>query len=111
WLAGPPLIDLMTTSQDVRDEAGRYLFWLIWAPVLGLAAYMLDGIFIGATRGKDLRNAMLISAGVYWLCVLMLLEPYGNHGLWAALMVFSVARGVTLWLRYPKVEGDAQPSA
>ncbi|MEM6466112.1 MAG: MATE family efflux transporter, partial [Pseudomonadota bacterium] len=83
WLAGPPVIDLMTTSQDVRDEAARYLPWLIWAPVLGLAAYMLDGIFIGATRGRDLRNAMLMSAGVYWLCVLMLLEPYGNHGLWA----------------------------
>ncbi|MEO1551645.1 MAG: MATE family efflux transporter [Pseudomonadota bacterium] len=111
WAAGPWIIDLMTTSQEVRAEARRYLPWMILGPILGLAAWMLDGIFIGATRGRDMRNAMLVSTLIYWVCALSLVGPLGNHGLWLALMVFNVARGITLGVRYPKVEGDARAAA
>lgn len=103
-LFGGWIIDLMTTAPEVQATARVYLIWMILAPFLGGPSWMLDGIFIGATRTKDMRNMMLVSFGVYWLSIWLLLEPYGNHGLWAALIIFFVARGVTLVVRYPALE-------
>ena len=98
------LIDVMTKAPEVQVAARVYLVWMILAPFLGGPSWMLDGIFIGATRTKDMRNMMLVSFGVYWLSIWLLLEPFGNHGLWAALIIFFVARGVTLAVRYPALE-------
>lgn len=98
------LIDVMTKAPEVQVAARVYLVWIIWAPCLGGPSWMLDGIFIGATRTRDMRNMMLVSFGVYWLSIWLLLEPFGNHGLWAALIIFLVARGVTLAVRYPALE-------
>lgn len=98
------LIDVMTNAPEVQVAARAYLVWIILAPFLGGPSWMLDGIFIGATRTKDMRNMMLVSFGVYWLSIWLLLEPFGNHGLWAALIIFFVARGVTLAVRYPALE-------
>lgn len=103
-LFGGWIIDLMTTAPEVQEAARVFLIWMILAPFLGGPSWMLDGIFIGATRTKDMRNMMLISFAIYWLAVWLLLEPYGNHGLWAALIIFFVARGVTLAVRYPALE-------
>jgi multidrug resistance protein, MATE family len=105
--AGGWLIDVMTKAPDVQALAQEYLFWMVLAPFLGGPSWMLDGIFIGATRTKDMRNMMLVSFVIYWVSVWMLLEPYGNHGLWAALIIFFVARGVTLAVRYPALERAA----
>ena len=107
WLFGPSVIDLMTTSEEVRREARVYLPWMIWAPVLGLACWMLDGIFIGATRTADMRNMMVISSAVYAVAVWGLVPAFGNHGLWAALLISFVARGVTLGVKYPALEKAA----
>lgn len=107
WLFGPTMIDLMTTSEEVRSEARVYLPWMIWAPVLGLACWMLDGIFIGATRTADMRNMMVISSAVYAVAVWGLVPAFGNHGLWAALLISFVARGVTLGVKYPALERAA----
>ena len=107
WLFGPTMIDLMTTSEEVRSEARIYLPWMIWAPVLGLACWMLDGIFIGATRTADMRNMMVISSAVYAVAVWVLVPAFGNHGLWAALLISFVARGVTLGVKYPALERAA----
>jgi hypothetical protein len=63
--SGGPLIDLMTTAPDVRDTARAYLPWLIAAPLIGLASWMLDGIFIGATRTRDMRNAAILSTAIF----------------------------------------------
>jgi MATE family multidrug resistance protein len=106
-LGGGALIDLMTTSAEVREIARTYLPWMVAAPLLGMAAWMLDGIFIGATRSRDMRNMMVLSTAVYLAAVLVLLPAFQNHGLWAALMVSFVARGVTLGLRYPALERAA----
>ena len=65
---------------------------------------MLDGIFIGATRSRDMRNMMILSAAVYVAAIMVLVPSFGNHGLWAALLISFVARGVTLGLRYPALE-------
>jgi len=104
---GPWLIDLMATATEVRTEARVYLPWAAAAPVIGIASWMLDGIFIGATRTRDMRIAMMVSAGVYVAALLLLVGPLGNHGLWLALMVLNVTRAVTLGLRYPALEAAA----
>ena len=104
---GPWLIDLMTTSPEVRTAARLYLPWLAAAPLVGIAAWMLDGIFIGATETRALRNAMILAVAVYALSLAILLPRFGNHGLWASLMILNVARGVTLGLRYPALEARA----
>lgn len=105
-LTGAWFIDLMTTAPDVRLVAKEHLHWMVAAPVLGLAAWMLDGIFIGATRTADMRNMMAISAVIYFVAVWTLVPAFGNHGLWMALLISFVARGVTLGLRYPALEAQ-----
>ena len=105
---GGALIDLMTTAPQVRIEARAFLPWMVAAPVFGLAAYMFDGIFIGATRTADMRNMMVVSAGVYALAVLALVPMMGHHGLSAALIISFVARAGTLAMRYPALERAAQ---
>jgi MATE family multidrug resistance protein len=107
WLGGPALIDLMADVPPVQEAARLYLPWMIAAPLVGLASWMLDGIFIGATRTADMRNMMLVSALVYLGAVLLLVPSMGNHGLWAALLISFVARGLTLALRYPALERAA----
>lgn len=104
---GGLIIDVMTTAPEVRAEARTYLPWMVAAPVAGWASWMLDGIFIGATRSRDMRNMMVISAAVYALALALLVPASGNNGLWAAMLIFFAARGVTLALRYPSLERAA----
>ncbi|MEM7440413.1 MAG: MATE family efflux transporter [Pseudomonadota bacterium] len=106
WLLGGFVIDLMTTSSEVRAEAGAYLPWLVLAPFVCGPSFLIDGVFIGATRGRDLRNMMAISFAVYTLAVATLPVAYANHGLWGAFMVFFLARAMTLCARYPALEAD-----
>ncbi|MDP5347829.1 MAG: MATE family efflux transporter [Paracoccaceae bacterium] len=109
-LAGTAIIAVMTTAEPVRAAAATYLPWMVAAPLLGLAPWMLDGIFIGATRTRDMRNMMAISAAIYAACVVTLLPLLGNHGLWLSLLISFLARGLTLGLRYPALEaGAARP--
>jgi MATE family, multidrug efflux pump len=104
---GGTLIDLMSTSPDVQQEARSYLIYLILMPVFGCPAFMLDGVFIGATRTRDMRNMMAISFVVYGVATMVLVPLYGNHGLWLAMLISFVARGVTMALRYPALERQA----
>jgi MATE family multidrug resistance protein len=106
-LIGPWLIELMATSPKVRTEALVYLPWMIAAPLLGGPSWIFDGIFIGATRSQDMRNMMIVSFAIYCLAILLLVDPFANHGLWAAMMIFFVARGLTLGVRYPALERAA----
>jgi MATE family multidrug resistance protein len=99
-LFGTSLINLMTTSHDVRDDAGQYLWLVVLAPVLGVFAFAYDGIFIGATWARDMRNLMVLSLAIF-LLAWFILQPLGNTGLWAALLVHYVARGGLQALRYP----------
>lgn len=110
-LAGPALIDLMAKDEGVRATARLYLWWMVAAPLVGCAAWMLDGIFIGATRSRDMRNMMAVSFAIYWAAVALLLPWLGNHGLWLALLISFAARGVTLGLRYPALEAGARAAA
>lgn len=106
-LAGGPIIDLLTISPDVRETARTFLPWLVMAPLIGVVSWMLDGIFIGATLTRDMRMAMILSCLAFLLAVLVLPPVWGNHGLWAALMVLNLARAITMGLRYPRAEAAA----
>ncbi len=107
-LTGSWVIDVMTKSEAVRSVSREYLVWMILAPIFGWASWMLDGIFIGATRTRDMRIAMIWSTLVYALAVWVLLPIYENHGLWMALLILFAARGVTLGLRYPSLEAAVE---
>ncbi len=104
WLAGPWLIDVMAKAAEVQVAARVFLPWIVLLPVVGSVAWMLDGIFIGATRTREMRNAMLVSVAVYVCGLAVLLPTLGNHGLWLGLIVLNLARAVTLGLRYPALE-------
>lgn len=109
-LTGGWVIDLMTKSPDVQSAARQFLPWMVAAPAIGVAAWMLDGIFIGATRSADMRNMMAISFAVYAGSAAVLLPHWGNHGLWAALLISFVARGITLGIRFPALIRAVQNS-
>ena len=106
-LFGGPVIDLMAKAPAVQDAARTYLPYMVAAPVFGAAAWMFDGIFIGATRTRDMRNMMAVSLIVYVIAVIVLVPEFGNHGLWIALLISFAVRGITLGLRYPALERAA----
>ena len=93
---GGALIDLMTTSDAVREAARTYLVWAALTPLIGTLAFQMDGVFIGATWTATMRNMMILSAAGYLAVWWLTREPLGNHGLWIALLTFLGARGVTL---------------
>lgn len=97
---GTFLIDLTTTSEEVRDVAREFMVLAALAPVCGVMAYGYDGVYIGATWARDMRNLMIVSFLVF-LAAWALLLPLGNAGLWAALLAFFIARGALQALRYP----------
>ena len=107
WFGGVEIINIMTTSEEVRTVAYGFLIWIALTPPLGCPSWMLDGIFIGATRARDMRNAMLISLPIFLIVAQFLVPAFGNHGLWASMLIFFMARGVTLGLRYPSLEAEA----
>jgi len=104
------IIDIMTTADAVRAAARDYLPWMIAAPLVGFAAWILDGIFIGATRTRDMRNMMLVSTVIYAISAAALVPSLGNTGLWAALMISFVARACTLAWRYRALEASVAAS-
>lgn len=101
WSLGTFIIDFVTTSPDVRETAREYLIWAALTPIAGAVAFEFDGVFIGATWGRDMRNMMLVSLGISALVWWIAMPVWGNHGLWLAMIVFFSARGLTLMARYP----------
>ena len=99
-VAGTWLVNLMTDIAAVRETAYLYLPWMIISPVISVWCFLLDGIFIGATRGREIRNGMLFSTFIVYLPCWYLLKDLGNHGLWLALMGFFVARAFSLLWYY-----------
>lgn len=99
-LFGPSLIDIMTASEDVRRGARDYLWFVVLSPMLAVFAFAFDGVYIGATWARDMRNLMMLSL-LLFLGAWLALRSFGNAGLWGALMVHYAARGGLQALRYP----------
>ena len=96
---GPLLIDLVSTNDAVRSLARQFLVFAALTPVFGALAFEFDGVFIGATWTRDMRNLMLLSLAIY-LGLFLALRPLGNAGLWLALLGFLATRGALQAWRY-----------
>jgi len=98
WIGlGPFLIDLMTTAPDVRDAARTYLFIGSFTAVTGVMAFVMDGVMTGATLNTTIRNGMVVAFIVFLIAALILEPLFGLNGLWVALHIFFVVRGVIFW--------------
>jgi len=100
-LVGDPVIGLLAKSEAVVAEAQTYLLWAALIPLVGVLAFIMDGVFIGATWSRDMSLMMVLSVILYLLAWQIMEVPMGNHGLWLALYVFLGARGFTLLARLP----------
>ncbi len=102
-VAGNSMLTIFTNNSDVIELAKTVLFWTILAPLVSSFCYILDGVFIGATETKPMRNTMLFSTGIVFLPTYFLgTHFFGIHGLWLAMVLFMVARGAALALYLPR---------
>ncbi|MDQ9092488.1 MATE family efflux transporter DinF [Pseudoalteromonas haloplanktis] len=99
-LLGSQIITLLTDIPKVIEAANSYLPWLIFMPLAAMSCFLFDGIFVGLTRAKDMRNTMVFSALVGFFGVFWLFSDWQNHGLWLAMSCFMLLRGLTLIARY-----------
>lgn len=100
-LAGPVLVEILTDLEPIRDRALAYLPWAALYVGLSFPAFQLDGIFIGATATRAMRNASVVSFGIFVVTSLLLMPPLANLGLWLSFIVYVVARAVSLGVAYP----------
>ena len=98
----------MTTAPDVQAEAMRYLPWVWIMPLASFGSFIFDGIFIGATMSRQMRNVMFLSLIFYLATILIGLPLIGNHALWLGLIVMSLARTLLMARAYPQVEAKAR---
>lgn len=111
FLVGDALIDLMTTAEDVRQVAHVYLPWAAITALTGALAFLMDGVFIGASWSREMRNMMLLAFAGYLAALALLVPAFGNHGLWAALNLFLLMRGLFLLMLVPRRSRQAFLSA
>lgn len=93
---GDAIVAMLIKSSEVQVMAARYLPWAALSPVVGLLAFHMDGVFIGATWSRDMRNMMILSLIGYFIAYFVLPKYLGNHGLWLALHLFLGLRGISL---------------
>jgi MATE family multidrug resistance protein len=101
-LIGPPLIRLLTDLPEVRSTAMQFLPWLVISPLISVWSFLYDGVYVGATRSREMRDLMLFSTFAVFLPAWFLLQGYGNHGLWLAFSVFMASRGIGMHIWYRK---------
>jgi multidrug resistance protein, MATE family len=106
-VGGRPGIALMTGLLEVRAAAASYLPYVVALPLVGVFAFLFDGIFIGATRTAEMRNGMALALAVFAGATALLMPPLGNHGLWLAMLLFMAARGLWLGACYVHIERGA----
>ena len=101
WFAGPTIIDLLTDIDSIRVTAYEYLPWLIISPIISVWRFFYDGVYVGATRSKEMMFVMAVSAFLVFLPAWIYFDTLGNHGLWLAFTLFMAARGLGMhiWFR------------
>lgn len=99
-LTGEYIIDLLTNIDSIRLAARDYLPWLIIAPLISVWSFLYDGVFVGATRSREMMLVMAASMLMIFLPTWLLSRPLGNHGLWLAFMMFMAGRGVGMHILF-----------
>lgn len=100
YLAGPLLVRTLTDLLDVREATLRYLPWIVASPLVSVWSFLYDGVFVGATRAREMRDIMLVSTFAVFLPAWYLLQPLGNDGLWLAFLLFMASRGIGMHYYY-----------
>jgi MATE family multidrug resistance protein len=100
--AGTFIIAILTDLPAVRDTATQYLPWMIASPLVSVWCFLYDGVYVGATRAREMRNIMMFSTLLVFLPAWYLLTPLGNHGLWLAFLLFMASRGIGMHFTYRK---------
>jgi len=103
-LFGESLLYVFTDKESLISASLPFLFWMFLFPILSTPCYIWDGIYIGLTASRAMRQTMLIAVSIYILFYFLLRNDFGNHGLWAALLIFMVARGLIQWVWYRRAE-------
>ena len=106
-IGGEMIIKGLTNIEYVRDTAAEYMIWVIVLPLISVWCFLLDGIFIGATAGKYMRNGMVISTSLYIASLAVFLPLWQNHGLWFSYSIFMGVRAISLAISYPKISNPA----
>ena len=101
-IAGPLIVRTLTDLPDVRKTAMAYLPWLIVSPVISVWCFLYDGVYVGMTRAREMRNIMVFSTFAVFLPAWYLTQSFGNHGLWFAFMLFFASRGISMHVVYKK---------
>jgi MATE family multidrug resistance protein len=109
FLAGGALLDFMTPAEEIREVGRQFLVFASLTPIIGMGAFLMDGIYIGATWSRDMRNMMLASLALFLLAAYTLTPAMGNTGLWLSLLLFLGIRGVTLGLILPRRMDETFP--
>lgn len=102
YLFFPDLIlHIMTNDLAIIAHTKEYMFWTLLIPIAGFAAFLWDGIFIGATASAQMRNAMVLSSMVFFACYFLMTPHWGNNGLWLSFILYLFVRGLTqtLWAK------------
>ena len=99
-VAGQFMIGILTNLPDVREAAIRYLPWMIASPLVSVWCFLYDGVYVGATRAKEMRNIMFFSTLFVFLPAWYFLQPLGNDGLWLAFLIFMASRGIGMHVGY-----------
>jgi len=105
---GRYIITLLTNVPDVIELATTYLPWIIVLPLLAMSCFLFDGIFVGLTRAKDMRNSMFVAAGIGFFGVFFIFNQWGNNALWLAMSCFMLMRGITLIIKYQQLKSNNQ---
>jgi MATE family multidrug resistance protein len=104
-LTGPLIVRLLTDLPDVRQTASTYLPWLVISPLVSVWCFLYDGVYVGMTRARDMRNIMLFSTFAVFVPTWYLTQSFGNHGLWFALTAFLASRGIGMHIGYRRTLG------
>ena len=97
------VINLMSDLEEIRNLSSSYVIWLIIFPLISSFCYQFDGIFIGASQTKELRNAMIFSVFSYLIISIFLTKLLFNNGIWISLCVFMILRALSLFYYLDKI--------
>ncbi|MBO4739751.1 MAG: MATE family efflux transporter [Bacteroidales bacterium] len=99
---GNVLLAILTNQNEIIEAAGQYYFWVLAIPLAGFAAFLWDGIYIGATASKEMRNTMIVATGIFFVIYYMFYNVLGNNALWLAIIAFLMARSLSLTILVAK---------
>ena len=97
------IINIITDIEILRFLSYKHIIWILIIPPAASFCYQLDGIFIGATQTKEIRNGMMISVVSFIIISIYLTKYFGNHGLWLSLLLLMIFRSVTLNYFFDKI--------